>query len=159
MPHGVPTGRFGGRARAATILLVTFLAGTATGFVLSNSRARPGASTANAGRSGVRVFVKEGLPTSFDQLNLSIRQRQLIVDILARARPRTDSTMRDVIPRLRAITDSVDAEIRAVLDSTQRERLSTIRGATDPVLLFKHAETKNGPSRVDTIRPRRTSTP
>jgi Spy/CpxP family protein refolding chaperone len=142
----------GRRFRAAALLLATFAAGGIAGYALAGFRA-PSAPV--AGQSTVRVQLKEGLPAAFESLGLTADQRREITAILARARPRTDSTLREVIPRLRVLTDSVDAEIRVILQPEQREKLSKIRGAGEPLLVLKRAPGNGAPMRVDTLTPGR----
>lgn len=145
-----PNGQRGtrGRFRAAALLVITFLAGLAAGYTVAGMRA-PAPWGGERGR--IRIMLPDSLPPAFEQLELTIVQRQQVLGILARARPTTDSILRGVIPRLRALTDSVDGEIRAVLRPEQRERLLTLRRATEPMLLLKTAPTAQSPARVDTI--------
>lgn len=139
------------RVMAAALLLATFLAGAASGYFLAHSHTPP-AEGMEDGR--IRILLPDSLPPAFLQLNLSADQRTRVIGILTRARPKTDSTLRDVIPRLRALTDSVDQEIRAVLRPEQRERLAAMRHGGEPLLLLKGAPSTQGVSHVDTIVPR-----
>ena len=157
-PEGRQPGRDVRRAGAAALLAMTFLAGGVGGFALGAWRtreatgaARPTGDPVTRPPSDPVVRIHDELPASFDALALSAEQRATITDILARARPKTDAALRDLIPRLRAITDSVDAQIRAVLRPAQREQLSRIRGAHAPVLLLKRPTPGGGPPRVDTV--------
>jgi hypothetical protein len=136
------------RARAAALLLGTFIAGAVAGLAPS-FLAVPALGT-TLGSDGVRLRLSTDLPPAFEELQLTPAQRTAVVQILASARPRTDAVLADVLPQLRAITDSVDAAIRAVLRPDQRERLTRIRGAHGPVLVIRRP-TSGGASRVDTI--------
>lgn len=148
-------GRGGRRAWAAGLLAATFVAGAIAGYSVAGLRERSSAAPFRDDSGEVRFRVREGLPPAFEQLGLTVEQRAAVLEILARARPKTDTALQEMIPRLRALTDSVDAEIRAVLRPEQRERLSTIRGAREPVLLLKRAAPGGGAPRVDTLVPER----
>lgn len=63
------------------------------------------------------------LPPFFERLHLSDDQRLRIREILERYRPRTDSVVEALLPRLRELTDSARMEIREVLTEEQREQL------------------------------------
>ncbi len=45
---------------------------------------------------------------------------------MERRRPRTDELLREMLPRLRAVTDSLEAEVRAVLTAEQAVRLDSL---------------------------------
>ena len=63
------------------------------------------------------------LPPFYERLGLSEQQRNQIQEIFDSSRRRTDSILQSTFPRIRAITDSVRAEIRNVLTEEQREQL------------------------------------
>ena len=150
-----PRGRVARRLWAVGLLAATFVAGSVSGYALADLRARSASPRSLDDGGGLRLRVRDGFPPSFEQLGLSGEQRTAVLAILARARPRTDAALDEVLPRLRAVTDSVDAEIRAVLRPEQRDRLSAIRGAREPLLLLKRSAPGGGPLRVDTVVPRR----
>ena len=139
------------RGRAAALLLATFAAGAITGYSVAYGRQR---ATPESAHGSIRVMLADSLPPAFQQLRLTAEQRIKVIEILARARPKTDSALRAVLPRLRALTDSVDADIRAILRPDQRAVLSTMRGASQPVLLLKRGSTGEQPARIDTLAPR-----
>lgn len=152
-------GRVARRAWAAGLLAATFVAGAVAGYSVAGPWGRSSADSPRDDSREVRFRMRDRLPPAFEQLALTPEQRTAVLEILARARPKTDAALQEVIPRLRALTDSVDAEIRAVLRPEQRERLSTIRGAHEPVLLLKRAAPGGGPPRVDTLVPERRPPP
>jgi hypothetical protein len=120
------------RLVSALLLLATFAAGSATGGALVHwgakreppSRPMPG-------------------PMPWVNLDLSEAQRKQSFEILERYRPKLDSIFNDTAPKVRAITDQVDREVRAILTADQQTRF-------DRVL----AERRNGPPRPpDGMRP------
>jgi Spy/CpxP family protein refolding chaperone len=74
-----------------------------------------------------------GFPHAFERLNLTPDQRARIREIFRKYRPRTDSVLRESMPRLRALTDSARAEMRDVLTPEQRARLDSMWGAFRPL--------------------------
>lgn len=60
-------------------------------------------------------------PELSEGLNLTANQKEAIQEILKRNRPRTDAILDQFLPRLEAVTDSVRAEVRAVLTPEQRK--------------------------------------
>jgi Spy/CpxP family protein refolding chaperone len=75
------------------------------------------------------------LPAPYRQLDLSDDQRARILEILERRHASTDSVLREVVPKLRAVTDSVQQEIRAVLTPEQRAKLDEEFGGFVPPAL------------------------
>ncbi len=65
-------------------------------------------------------FTDGGLPRMFQQLELTQEQQERIAVIMENGRPRTDAVMNEMLPRLRAVTDSVQQEVSAVLTPQQR---------------------------------------
>ncbi len=122
------------RATGLALLVVAFLAGGAAGAAGGDAwtaRHRPG-DGGPMGRGGMPGMMgprmgRDGLPPGFDRLDLSAEQKQRVTEILERTRPRTDSILRQAMPRLRAITDSTRAEIHAVLTPAQRDQLERER--------------------------------
>jgi hypothetical protein len=80
-------------------------------------------------------------------LGLSPAQREAIQRTFAKYQPSTDSLLTSLIPVLRAVSDSMQREIDAVLDSAQRVRLRELQ--RPPVYLIRR-KTLEG-SRVDTV--------
>jgi Spy/CpxP family protein refolding chaperone len=81
----------------------------------------------------VRVDGGRARVEAFDELGLTDDQRRRIEEIFARSQPRTDAVLRETLPRLRAVTDSINAEIQAVLTPEQRRRL----GRLEPRRVFE----------------------
>ena len=63
----------------------------------------------------------------FEELGVTDAQRQRVDDVFRRAQPRTDAVLKEMLPRLRAVTDSVNAEVQAVLTPEQRRRLGRMQ--------------------------------
>jgi Spy/CpxP family protein refolding chaperone len=107
------------RAQGIALLVVVFAAGAlvgAAGDRLLGERPIPRRPFA------MRLGEPGHLPPPFERLGLTDEQRQRITAILDAARPLTDSILEETLPRLRAVTDSIRAEIRGVLTEEQRER-------------------------------------
>lgn len=107
--------RFG--ARAALAITSVFLAGLFAGLAVARLSS-PGSDPAPAAT---------GLTASLDALDLTSEQRQRIERILSGSQGRTDRALEEVLPRLQAVVDSVDGEIREVLTDEQRIRFEEIR--------------------------------
>lgn len=107
--------RFGGKAALA--VAGVFLAGLFAGLAVARWSS-PAADPAP---------IAAGITTSLDALDLTPEQSQQIERILAGSQARTDRALEEVLPRLRAVVDSVDGEIRAVLTEDQRVRFEELR--------------------------------
>lgn len=131
MKHGVESlGRV--RAQGIALLLITFVVGALAGISLERVRAARLSPPASAG-IGMMQPQREGrLPMMFRRLDLSPEQRAQIARILEAGRPRTDAILNQMLPRLRAVTDSVQTEIRAVLTPEQIVRLDTLMAEMRP---------------------------
>lgn len=70
----------------------------------------------------------------FRELNLTDEQRAQIHEIMEQAGPQTDEVLNELLPRLRAVTDSIHDEIRAVLTPEQAAKLDSLlpRGRFGP---------------------------
>ena len=124
---------------AAILLVVTFFSGALAGNAVERVRSV---------RVEIRVRTEVGIPAVFDDLALTPEQRRQIEVILERGRPRTDSVMAEIFPRIRAVTDSVDAEIRTVLNGDQIRRLDE-RSAASPAFIRRLR--KVGPDSVEEV--------
>jgi len=135
-------GRTPSRAQlvAAILLVVTFFSGALAGNAVERVRSV---------RVEIRVRTEVGIPAVFADLALTPEQRRQIEVILERGRPRTDSVMAEIFPRIRAVTDSVDAEIRTVLSGDQIRRLDERRAASPA---FIRRLRKVGPDSVEEVR-------
>jgi hypothetical protein len=63
------------------------------------------------------------LPTPFDRIGLTDEQQAQIQRILQSRRDRTDSIMRDMLPRIHGHIDNVRSEIADILTEDQLEQL------------------------------------
>lgn len=73
-------------------------------------------------------------PRLFDKLGLSAEQNEKIHAILESRRGRFEAVMSEVRPRMQALREETDAEIRAVLTPEQAAKLDTLKAeiaATD----------------------------
>lgn len=93
-----------------------FAAGAAAGVAWERTR---------GARPELRVMVHGGRAQvdAFGDVGLTPEQRRRIEQIFVRAQPRTDRVLHETLPRLRAVTDSINLEIEAVLTPEQRRRL------------------------------------
>ena len=111
---------------ARLLVLGTFAALFAAGVAWERSRGE---------ETGFRIHVKgsRARVEAFEELGLTDAQKGAIEQIFVRAQPRTDAVLRDALPRLRAVTDSINAEIQAVLTPEQRRQL----GRVEPRRIFE----------------------
>jgi Spy/CpxP family protein refolding chaperone len=109
------------RRRAAVVLIATFLAGGLAGAGVEHLRA-------GAAPHGPPPF-EMPLPPFFEELDLTDDQRTRIIAVLEGRRGEMDAVMSEVFPRMRAIGDSIDAEIRSILTPAQREKFDQGRRA------------------------------
>ena len=135
-----PTSR--SRAIAAALLAVTFVAGAAAGVVAD--RLLVPAPT-------MRTRMVRDMSGVLDKLGLSPDQRVRAESIIQRSGPRTEEAMREAAELLRTASDSVDAELRALLSPEQRVRLDSLKRT--PVFMLKRV--RPGSTTVDTIFPGR----
>jgi hypothetical protein len=84
-----------------------------------------------------------------DRLELSREQRRQADSIVARSAPRSEAIMLELADRLRSVSDSVDAELRAVLTAEQRVRLDSLRQGSR--VLLKRKVVGPGGVRTDTL--------
>jgi hypothetical protein len=97
----------------------------------------------------MRTRVIRDMSSVLDGLALSPEQRRQADAILAASAPRSEDAMRAAADRLRAVADSVDAELRAILTPEQHSRLDRLR--REPVFMIKR-NTPGGGTTVDTVR-------
>lgn len=117
---------WGARLLVLGTFAALFAAGVAAGVAWERTR---------GAEPGFRVHVDGGRARveAFDELELTDEQRRRIEQIFVRAQPRTDAVLRETLPRLRGVTDSINAEIQAVLTPGQRRRL----GRVEPRRVFE----------------------
>jgi hypothetical protein len=85
----------------------------------------------------------------FDRLQLTAAQRVQAESIAARSAPRSQAIMLETAERLRAVADSADVELRAILTTEQRRMLDSLRGGVRFTLKRK-VPGPNG-TKVDTV--------
>lgn len=68
---------------------------------------------------------------------------------IARTTPRSQQIMMEVAERLRAVSDSLDAELRAILTPAQRLRLDSLR--QEPQFMLRRKVTTPRGTSVDTL--------
>ncbi len=105
------------RLVTAVLLLATFAAGTVTGGALvlwQTKREPPGHPVPDMG------------PLPWEILDLTEAQRTEAHVILERHRPKLDAIFDTTAPRVRAITDEIDKEVRKILTAEQQSRFDRI---------------------------------
>lgn len=103
------------KLQGVALLAIAFVVGGLGGMAAERMRAARAVRPAPMAHMGMR-----GFPPGFDALNLTSSQQERIQAIFRAHRPRTDSVLRASLPRLRAIQDSVRAQIHAVLTPDQQ---------------------------------------
>jgi hypothetical protein len=131
------------RLVAALTLLAIFVAGILAGVALDRT-VQP--------RKVIRTFLGADMSGVLGKLELTPVQRQQADAILGRRAPAAESIMVDVAARLHSMSDSLDAELRAILTPAQRGRLDSLRHRPAFVLRRK---TPGGKTVVDTVYPKR----
>ena len=94
--------------------------------------------------------MKHDMSGVLDRLRLSPDQRVRAEAILARSAPRAESLMVEMAERLRAISDSVDGELRGILDPAQRVRLDSLRRGRS-VMIKRKTVSPDGRTSVDSV--------
>ena len=105
------------RLVTALLLLATFAAGTVTGGALVHAFVKPGPP-------GLAVHPMGPMP--WEGLDLTEAQRDKAHAILERYRPKIDELLGETFPKVRAIIDQVDREIREILTPEQRVQFDRI---------------------------------
>jgi hypothetical protein len=125
--------------RGIALLAAVFVAGLVAGTAVERVR-HP--------QPTIRTRLVMNTPELLDRLGVTPEQRAAATAILERSSPRSEAAMRELVPRLAAIADSVNAELAQVLTPAQRAKLDSLTG--DRQFLLKR-KTPDGASRVDTI--------
>ncbi len=136
------------RLQGLTLVALAFIAGGLGGVALERVRASKQAAEAAPAIPGFPrpgMFRPGQIPPPFRRLNLTAEQETQIKAILEEARPMTDSILGEMMPRLRAATESTRQQILAVLTAEQAEQLDSIMQS------FRHG----GRSRREGSFPRR----
>jgi hypothetical protein len=113
--------------QATLLLAVVFGTGVAVGAAIDHSRPpapAPAPPPPAQGRPG-------RLPPYLEQMDLTQDQHAKIKAILDAQRPKVDTVMNTVLPRLRALSDSTFAQIRGVLTPDQQVQFDRDRPRRD----------------------------
>ena len=137
----IPEKRFRPRLIGAALLALTFVAGAAAG-VTADRLWAPSLT--------IRARVTQDMSPVLDKLSLTPEQRSQAEAIIQRSAPRTEQAMLEIGERLRRVSDSVDAELRAILTTAQRARLDSLK--RQPMLMLKRKR-PGSPATVDTVFP------
>ncbi|HJR63638.1 MAG TPA: hypothetical protein VJ803_08030 [Gemmatimonadaceae bacterium] len=136
------------RLIAVALLSAVFAAGVAVGYTLHRLM-RP--------QLQMRSAITADMSGVLEKLDLTPAQRAQADSIFERRAPATEATMHEVAGRLRAISDSLDRELRSILTAEQRARLDSLRSRATMMVKRKSS---TGTTRVDTIvRPADGTTP
>lgn len=106
------------RLLAGLVLLAVFLAGGLLGAAVEHWR-----SARFPGFPGG----PPPMPFFMDALGLSDEQGRQIEAIMNRHHPQMETLMQEVFPRMKSLTDAMEAEINAVLTPQQREKAEKMR--------------------------------
>ncbi len=121
------------RTKGVAILAITFLVGGLAGAAVERARAtRPASEPLRPGAGMMRPFREGWLPPLFENLGLTADQRTQIIDIMEQGRPRTDQILREMLPRLRTVTDSIHEQVRAVLTPEQLVQFDSLMSEMRP---------------------------
>ena len=113
------------RLITAILLVGTFAAGTLTGAGVVRWASPP----PHPRPMGPPPF--EG-PIPMQELGLSPDQARKAEEIADRYRPELESILRDTFPRVRAVNEKIEAEIRQILTPEQQQRLDRIKASRPP---------------------------
>jgi hypothetical protein len=126
--------------RGLLLLIVVFAAGIAAGVGID--RALPSGSV-------LKTRLMTQVPRVLRELQLTETQRRAADSILERSNLGALAAMRELVPRLGAIADSLDAELRQILTPAQRAKLDSLGGTR--MLLLKRKTSGPAGERVDTL--------
>ena len=127
------------RAIAWLLLALAFVAGAAAGVTLDRLF---------ASQPVLRTRITRDMSGPLDKLELTPQQRAQADSIMERSAPRSERAMREVAERLQNVSDSLDAELRAILTPAQRARLDSLR--RQPIFMLKR-KTPGSETTVDTL--------
>jgi hypothetical protein len=128
------------RMRGLVLLLAVFAAGVAAGI---------GLDRAVGSGSKLETRLSMDMPAALDRLGLTPEQRRAVDSLLERSAPRARAAMAEMVPRLGAIADSLDVELRRILTPAQRVRLDSLGGRG--LLVLKRKSSGPGGAQVDTL--------
>jgi Spy/CpxP family protein refolding chaperone len=135
------TGSRASRSIVVALVAAVFVAGVAVG-VIGDRLLAP--------KPVIKTRIVNDMSRVYDQLRLTSEQRTAADSIMSRRAPRSEELMFELGERLRAVSDSIDLELRAVLTPEQRVRLDSLRRAQPPMMLKRKTVTPGG-SKVDTF--------
>lgn len=107
------------RAKGIALLAVTFAVGGLVGIAVERTLLQREPEPVTAPGPGPGWPDGRVLPPMFRELGLTPQQIAEIRGIMERRKPATDSLLDELLPRLRAMTDSTRAEVRGVLTTEQ----------------------------------------
>jgi hypothetical protein len=110
------------RARALAVLVFVFLAGAAAGVGLAPL---------------VRPPPREGVPDILRELDLTPDQETEARRIIDAHGPEVEKVLADALPRLRAIHEQVERELRVILSDSQRRELDRLKASRPPPRLLE----------------------
>jgi Spy/CpxP family protein refolding chaperone len=115
------------RLLTALLLVGTFAAGAVTGAGILRFMGPPGPPPPGLGGPPPMFG-----PLPLEQLGLSQDQQNEVHEILERHRPELETILRESFPKVRAVNDQVEREVRAVLTAEQRARLDELKRRGPP---------------------------
>ena len=119
------------RLRAAAVLTVMFGAGTALGFAIDRDGARAPAEASEASRGVMRERAEPPNEWIIDRLDLAAEQRTRVDSVVAYYGARMGDLQKEYRPQYRAIVDSTDGALRALLNQEQRARYDSLEAAAE----------------------------
>jgi hypothetical protein len=128
------------RIRAGLLLIVVFVAGVISAIAMGRLDGSRALITVEAG----------GMPREIARLHLTPAQEQQVDTILRRSRADAEKVLLSTIPRLKAILDSTDDQVRTVLTPTQRAEFDAERQRHKPTFLLKR-RSDTGAATVDSV--------
>ncbi|MEX2153073.1 MAG: hypothetical protein WD825_07015 [Gemmatimonadaceae bacterium] len=131
-------------AMVGALFAAVFVAGIALGVISDRLVAR---------RPVIKARFIGDMSGVLDQLRLTAQQRAQAESIITRRAPSSEALMIELADRLRAVSDSVDSELRAILTPGQRLRLDSLRTGGSTMMLKRKVVGPGGTS-VDTVFPR-----
>jgi hypothetical protein len=99
------------RIRAASVLVAVFVAGGVAAAALLHFLASP------------PIPATSRLPPPLAELGLTPDQEQEALHIIDKHGPELEAILKEVAPRVRAVQDQVEAELRQILSEEQRKEL------------------------------------
>lgn len=106
------------------LLVVLYALGLATGVGLTRWLSAPG---------GPPPHPRHGRPPQLvDELSLTPEQDRQVREIYARHNPRLEAILHENFPRIRAVQEEVERELRAILTPEQQRRLDEAKARRRP---------------------------